>query len=429
MAIVQNIQHSVAAPGLGYKWLDEAPVAQAKGTILPNYGFGASTDALKRMGGAPVAQAKGTVLPNYGFGASTDALNRMGGAIVAQPTQGSGGNNIFSSAIEAVQKANDLGKNAADAANQVTVQSGGGNPTVPTQNADYMAQLSAMIRAQQDQQQAQLRAQQQEHQNLVEQAYQNNMNALLSSYGNQKGNLGSIYNDTMNQLESNYNYGAEKIRQDRENALREAYVNRMMAQRDLPQRLNAQGLTGGAAESAVASLLNNYGNARNNIETESMNDLANLLNLYQNNANSAGQKYAQALNDLESNNFDYQRRLENDLTNGVIGTYDNLYNALASGANTYANAMEGLAASQVGHAADLAAANYKNYLNAQNKATTSKKSSNSLSVTGGNSSVTANVATRLANGEDPGVLWTELIESGMDLSDAKKYLNSLGANI
>ena len=306
---------------------------------------------------------------------------------------------------------------------------GGGNVLdlglAPSQSADYMAQLSAMLQAQQAQQQAQLQANQAAHQALVEQAYQNNMNALLSAYGNQYGNLSNIYNNTLGQLESNYMYGADKIAQDRENALREAYVNRMMSQKNLPQQLNAAGLNGGAAESAVAQLLNNYGNARNSIETQSMNDLANLLNQYQNNANSAGQQYAQALNDLEANNYNYQAKLNNDLTSGVIGTYDDLYKALNSGTNTYANAMQGLASNLVGNAADLAAANYKNYANAVAKA-----GSTSATSAGTDNSTLANIKAQIASGNyDLNQLLAVLTDSGMSGAEAVKQLRALGANI
>ena len=157
----------------------------------------------------------------------------------------------------------------------------------------------------------------------------------------------------------------------------------MMSEKNLEQRLNAQGLTGGAAESVIAGLLNNYGSARNSIENQRLSDLADLLNVYQNNTQSARQKYTDALNDVINRNYGYERQIQDDLTKGVIGTYDDFYGALNSGYNTYANAMQGLAASQVNNAADLAAANYKNSLNAANKAsTTSTKSTGSTAGTG-----------------------------------------------
>lgn len=297
----------------------------------------------------------------------------------------SGSGNIFNAAVNAVKQAKDLGTQAANATVAASSSSGNGggvNPTAPSQSTDYMNQLSAMLQAQQAQQQAALQQNQQAQQALVEQVYQNNLNNLNSAYGNSVNNLGNTLNGTLGQLEQNYNYSADQLNSTADNALRQAYINRMLAEKNLEQRLNAQGLTGGAAESAVAQLLNNYGSARNSIETQRANDLADLLNTYQNNSNSARSQYNDALNNLIAQNYGYQRQLQNDLANGVIGTYDDLYGALNSGYNTYANAMQGLAANQVGNAADLAATNYKNYLNAMNKANNASSSSSSSSGNG-----------------------------------------------
>lgn len=293
----------------------------------------------------------------------------------------------------------------------VDVNAGGGNgtgngvgvvPTAPSQSMDYMSQLSAMLQAQQAQQQAQLAAQQVAKEQAVRNAYNSNLSSLQNAYANRTANLGNTLDSTLAQLGENYDYSAEKIAQNAENALREAYVNRMLSQKNLQQQLNAQGLTGGAAESAIAGLLNNYGNARNNIETQRMNNLADLLNMYQNNVATAREKYNTALNDIENANYNYQAQMQRDLANGVVGTYDDLYSALASGANTYANAMEGLAASQVGNAADLAATNYKNYLNTVNSMNNAAIKANAKGSTagtgGGDSSILAAIQQRLAGG-------------------------------
>lgn len=360
------------------------------------------------------------------------------------------GNGIFNQAQQTLRNAYNLAKDASNTTNEMlnngwtqqdlfnvaqsqSSSNGGGNYTgMPNQNMDYMNQLSAMLQAQQAQQQAALQANQQEHQRLIEQAYQNNLNSLRSAYGTQASQLGDTYNSALGQLEDNYNYSQNQLNQNAENALREAYINRMMAEKNLSQRLNAQGLTGGAAESVIASLLNNYGSARNSIETQRLNDLADLLNTYQNNTQSARQQYTDALNDLANRNYNYERQLQNDLANGVIGTYDDLYGALNSGYNTYANAMQGLAANQVNNAADLAAANYRNMLNAANKASSAKtttKSGSSLSTTKGTDSSMDNAyRSRIAAGADLLTLIDELVNSGaMNGGEAVEYLSSLGA--
>ena len=285
---------------------------------------------------------------------------------------------------------------ASGSASSTTTTTGGGYVGAPSQSMDYMSQLSAMLQAQQAQQQAQLAAQQAAKEQAVRNAYNSNLQSLQNAYANRTANLGNTLDSTLAQLGENYDYSAGKIAQNAENALREAYVNRMLSQKNLQQQLNAQGLTGGAAESAIAGLLNNYGSARNNIETQRMNNLADLLNMYQNNVATAREKYNTALNDIENANYNYQAQMQRDLANGVVGTYDDLYSALASGANTYANAMEGLAASQVGNAADLAATNYKNYLNAMNKGTTSTTKKSGSSAKTVDSSVANTIRSRVA---------------------------------
>lgn len=66
-------------------------------------------------------------------------------------------------------------------------------------------------------------------------------------------------------------------------ALQEAYLNKMLSLLRLPQDMAAQGLGGGAAESTLGSLHNQYGKARNELETGRQTQLTRLLNNYQNN--------------------------------------------------------------------------------------------------------------------------------------------------
>ena len=253
---------------------------------------------------------------------------------------------------------------------------GGGYANV-NYGGDYANQLSQMLLAYQNQQKEQLAAQQAAQAEQVRNAYLNNMNALDNAYNGQLGNLETIYNNTMEQMGNNYNYSADQIAQKADQALREAYINRMLSQKNLAQQLNANGLTGGAAESTIAGLLNNYGNSRNNIETARMNDLASLLNTYQNNVANAQESYSNAKSDAEKARMQYYMQLQNDLANGVLGTYDNMYGALASGSNTYANAMQNLASNMVNNAADLAATNYKNLINAAYKGSASSSADSS----------------------------------------------------
>lgn len=81
----------------------------------------------------------------------------------------------------------------------------------------------------------------------------------------------------------NYQYAQGQVNDTTDRALQEAYINKMISLRDLPQQMSAQGLSGGASETSTAGLYNNYGNARNQLELGRQNELSNLLNVYQQN--------------------------------------------------------------------------------------------------------------------------------------------------
>lgn len=91
------------------------------------------------------------------------------------------------------------------------------------------------------------------------------------------------YNKAVSQQKENYNYATSQLNAASDQALREAYINRMLSQRNLQQQLTAQGLNGGASETTTASMLNNYNNARNELERERQEQLSSLANTYQNN--------------------------------------------------------------------------------------------------------------------------------------------------
>ncbi len=81
----------------------------------------------------------------------------------------------------------------------------------------------------------------------------------------------------------NYQYAQGQVNDTTDRALQEAYINKMISLRDLPQQMSAQGLSGGASETSTAGLYNNYGNARNQLELGRQSELGNLLNVYQQN--------------------------------------------------------------------------------------------------------------------------------------------------
>lgn len=158
-------------------------------------------------------------------------------------------------------------------------------------------------------------------------AYDRGMGALNSAYDSQMSSLRGNLDETRNQLTNQYNRSRDSISQDAENSLRQAYINKMLSQRNLGQQMSAQGLTGGASETTMANMLNNYGNARNNINTTMNNNLSNLEGNYSDNLSQAMQAYNSAVASANLAKAQQAMSLENALANNQIsalGDYQSL---------------------------------------------------------------------------------------------------------
>ena len=148
-------------------------------------------------------------------------------------------------------------------------------------------------------------------------AYERSMAALNAAYNGQAAALQSNYNATLSQLESDFDQGAAAISQNAGGALQQAYINKMMTLKALPQQLAAQGLSGGAAETTLAGVHNDYGNARADIEAvrgQELGDLAAQLNANKSQALAA---YNTQLSDAQAARLAYQMQLEQNLANAV----------------------------------------------------------------------------------------------------------------
>ena len=80
-----------------------------------------------------------------------------------------------------------------------------------------------------------------------------------------------------------YENSVNNVNSAAERALQDAYVNKMQNQRTMNQGLTAQGMTGGASETALSRLLNSYDNSRASTENARLENLASLENTYLNN--------------------------------------------------------------------------------------------------------------------------------------------------
>lgn len=169
-------------------------------------------------------------------------------------------------------------------------------------------------------------------------ALDNAIGNVNSAYNQKRNLLGQNYNSSVNSLRSQYNNSANELQRDAARSLRDAYVNKMLTQKTLGQQLSAQGFSGGATESTMAGLHNNYGNARNNINTTLNDNLTSLNNTLQTNLASIEQNYNNALADAETARANAIAQLSLDNTSADLssllssgsGFMQQIQNALAN---------------------------------------------------------------------------------------------------
>ena len=138
-------------------------------------------------------------------------------------------------------------------------------------------------------------------------------------------------------MSSAYANSQEKINADNAKALQEAYINKMLSQKNMQQNMTALGLSGGATESSMASLQNAYGNSRNNIQASTNQNLADLQMNYANNQANALQQYNAQLAAAQDTKYQYEAQLANDLANAVASSYSDLYKNYSQVDNSYLN--------------------------------------------------------------------------------------------
>lgn len=190
--------------------------------------------------------------------------------------------------------------------------------------ADWLAQQQAMVEAAAA---AKRKA--------AQDAYDRSMGALNGAYNSARDALQKNYDSSIGTMTESYNNGVAGVNRQADKTQNEAYINYMLSKRDLPQMMAAQGLTGGAAESTMASLQNNYGNSRNAIDVERNGNLTDLLQELNANKASALQAYNSGLMDLENRKMAYQMQLEQALQQGIVSAANTRYDALADIGNTY----------------------------------------------------------------------------------------------
>lgn len=192
--------------------------------------------------------------------------------------------------------------------------------------SDYLAQMRAAAQA----------------------AYDRGMETLNNAYNSQLSSLASNLAETKNQLLNQYNRSKKSINDDAESSLKQAYINRMLSEKNLGQQMSARGLSGGATETTLAGMLNNYGNARNNINTTTNNNLSQLEGNYSDNLSQAIQAYNSAVANANLQKAQQEISLENMLAGNQISALGDYQSLMASENDRYLDLLK----TAIAHGAD-----------------------------------------------------------------------------
>lgn len=217
---------------------------------------------------------------------------------------------------------------------------------------------SAILNGWYSQQQAAAEAAAAAKQAAAQEAYDRGMAALGNAYNSMLGNLQQNYDSSLGTLQDSYNSGVHGVNQQADKTQNEAYVNYMLTMRDMPQLLAAQGVNGGAAESTIAGMKNNYGTSRNNIDTDRNNSLADLLDQLNANKAAALQAFNASKSDLEAQRMAYQMQLENALAQGITEAANTKFDTLSSIGSQYLTQAMQIAQEQAAASQKVAARTY-----------------------------------------------------------------------
>jgi len=164
----------------------------------------------------------------------------------------------------------------------------------------------------------------------AQQAYNRSMASLNDAYNSQMSSLTDNMNSSKGQLLDSYNRSKKSINDDSESSLRQAYINKMLSERNLGQMMSAQGLSGGATETSMANMLNNYGNARNAINTTTNKNLSDLEGNYNDSIAQIMQAYNSAVANANAQKTQQVMALENALASNEMSALSDYHSLMQS---------------------------------------------------------------------------------------------------
>lgn len=189
---------------------------------------------------------------------------------------------------------------------------------------------------------AQLRAEQMAK---AQAAYDRNMSRIASAYGSAADSLRGNYDSAVGRLNAARDKSLGDVNSDAEDSLRQAYINNMMTRRNLNQRLAAMGYNGGATETTMSSLENQYGKSRSGINETLNKNIANLDMTYGDNLAAALQSYNSAMANLNLQRMQMEMQAENALNNAETSAV----NASMNIDGSYMSALQAALANQASY--------------------------------------------------------------------------------
>lgn len=178
-----------------------------------------------------------------------------------------------------------------------------------------------------------------QRQAAAEEAYNKARGLLGDAYDRARGNYENIYNRGVDALGQSYNNSRGKINDQAIDAMRQAYINKMLSLKNLSQSLAAQGIAGGESESTRLGLENNYGNARNNIQKTWNSNLSDLELGYNTNLADLYNAYQERMAALDNSRAAQEAQLLSNLNNQIANVQGDYFSALASDPATIRSAI------------------------------------------------------------------------------------------
>ena len=103
--------------------------------------------------------------------------------------------------------------------------------------------------------------------------------------------LAELRNNYAKQLRSEYDYSVDKMKKERDEALRENWILQQQEEAGLSEKLAAEGINGGAAETTLSELKSRYQGNRNDIRKGYLEELGDFSSEHQNKLAEAARGY------------------------------------------------------------------------------------------------------------------------------------------